>query len=53
MGASASSSNHQTSGTSSTELDPALLRPRRMPRQPIVNLKKVEKLIKRKKLAPF
>lgn len=51
MGAAASSSG-QASGTSS-ELDPSLLRPRRMPRQPVVNLKKVEKLIKRKKLAPF
>jgi hypothetical protein len=46
----ASSSKHEDG---SGEIDPELLRPRLPPKQNVVNMKKVEKLILKQKLAPF
>jgi hypothetical protein len=34
-------------------MDPELLRPRVPPKHSVVNMRKVEKLIRRQKLAPF
>jgi hypothetical protein len=52
MGAASSSSCSRPDG-SQDQLDPELLRPKVPPRQSVVNMRKVEKLIRKQKLAPF
>jgi hypothetical protein len=51
MGAASSSSGRGTDDAA--DIDPELLRPRRPPRHIAVNMAKVEKLIRKQKLAPF